>query len=72
MTSVVSASKASSMYPDSRIQMSRTHERLAIRRNLGAVVSERERQLGSERFVDPFEVEASADTELEHQRVENL
>lgn len=61
-----------SAYPDARRAMSRTHERLAIRRNLDALDAERASGLGPERFADPFEGEARPAAEPADQGMEDL
>jgi hypothetical protein len=72
MTSAVNALRRKTMYSEGRLQMSRSYERLAIRRSLAAVIAERESGLGIERFADPFESKAGASTQSADQRVEDL
>jgi hypothetical protein len=59
-------------FSEDRRAMSRTHERLAIHRNLAALELSGNGGLGAERLADPFEVQAGAAARSADQGMEDL
>ena len=60
------------MFSEDRRLMSRSNERLGIRRNLAGCIAERASELGIERFADPYENSAAEEAQSSDQRVEDL